>query len=98
MNDYKIGMFLSELQEELEKHKEKELEYLKKESELLESKTLDHLKGAIKVNYQEKQRTYSKGIEDSISIIEKKRREFFSKEMEKKDEKKNWLSRENSST
>ena len=89
MNNYEIGILLFEIQEELEKHLENEIDYLNKEETLLESKTIDHLKGATKVNYQAKRRNYSKGITDSIEIIERKRRELFSKEMENKKWKKN---------
>lgn len=83
MTNYEMGILLFELEEILNKHKEEELDYLNKEEKLLESKTIEHLKGSTKINYQEKKRNYSKGIEDSIAIIEQKRRELFSKEMEK---------------
>ena len=85
MNNYEIGILLFELQQELKKQKEKEIDYLQKESKLIESKSVDFVKGATEVNYKNKIEEYSKGIEDSIAILEKKRRELFSKEMETKE-------------
>lgn len=83
MTNYEIGVLLFELEEQIRKQQENEIDYLRKESELIQSKTLPDLKGATEGNYKQKQQDYSKGIEDSISIIEAKRRELFSKEMEK---------------
>ena len=83
MTDYEIGVLLFELEEQITKTKQEEIDYLQKESKLLQSKTIDHLRGTTEVNYKNKIENYSKGIEDSIAIIEQKRRELFSKEMEK---------------
>jgi hypothetical protein len=85
MNNYEIGILLFEIQQEIKKQKDKEIDYLQKESKLIESKSVDFVKGATETNYKNKIEEYSKGIEDSLSIIEQKRRELFSKELKRKE-------------
>lgn len=77
MNNYEIGILLFEIQQEIKKQRNKEIDYLQKESKLIESKSVDFVKGATETNYKNKIEEYSKGIEDSLSIIEQKRRDLF---------------------
>lgn len=82
MKNYEIGILLFEIQQKIKKQRDKEIDYLKKESEVIQNHSVDFTKEATFTHYQQKIEEYSKGIEDSLRIIEEKRRELLSKEME----------------